>query len=90
VEPFADIQLDTHLTVVGSGHFFRVGEAQFGVRGLIAIESVGPYVPVQHMGPMLMIHTATSSPDLGSATTRTGPTSGCSTSCPARSSTTTP
>jgi redox-sensitive bicupin YhaK (pirin superfamily) len=65
VEPFADIQLDSDLTVVGSGHFFRVGEAQFGVRGLIAIESVGPYVPVQHMGPMLMIHDGYFQPGFG-------------------------
>jgi redox-sensitive bicupin YhaK (pirin superfamily) len=65
VEPFADIRLDTNLTVVGSGHFFRVGEAQFGVRGLIAIESVGPYVPVQHLGPMLMIHDGFFQPGFG-------------------------
>ena len=61
----ADIRLDTDLTVVGSGHFFRVGEAQFGVRGLIAIESVGPYVPVQHLGPMLMIHDGFFQPGFG-------------------------
>ena len=65
MEPFADIRLDTDLTVVGSGHFFRVGEAQFGVRGLIAIESVGPYVPVQHLGPMLMIHDGFFQPGFG-------------------------
>jgi redox-sensitive bicupin YhaK (pirin superfamily) len=65
MEPFADIQLDTDLTVVGSGHFFRVGEAQFGVRGLIAIESVGPYVSVQHLGPMLMIHDGFFQPGFG-------------------------
>jgi redox-sensitive bicupin YhaK (pirin superfamily) len=65
MEPFADIKLDTDLTVVGSGHFFRVGEAQFGVRGLIAIESVGPYVPVQHLGPMLMIHDGYFQPGFG-------------------------
>jgi redox-sensitive bicupin YhaK (pirin superfamily) len=65
MEPFADIQLDTDLTVVGSGHFFRVGEAQFGVRGLIAIESVGPYVAVQHLGPMLMIHDGFFQPGFG-------------------------
>jgi redox-sensitive bicupin YhaK (pirin superfamily) len=65
MEPFADIRLDTDLTVVGSGHFFRVGEAQFGVRGLIAIESVGPYVPVQHLGPMLMIHDGYFQPGFG-------------------------
>ena len=28
-------------------------EGQFGVRGLIAIESVGPYVSIQHLGPMI-------------------------------------
>jgi redox-sensitive bicupin YhaK (pirin superfamily) len=65
MEPFADIQLDTDLTVVGSGHFFRVGEAEFGVRGLIAIESVGPYVPVQHLGPFLMIHDGFFQPGFG-------------------------
>jgi redox-sensitive bicupin YhaK (pirin superfamily) len=65
VEPFADIQLDTDLTVVGSGHFHRVGEAEFGVRGLIAIESVGPYVPVQHLGPFLMIHDGYFQPGFG-------------------------
>jgi redox-sensitive bicupin YhaK (pirin superfamily) len=65
MEPFADIQLDTDLTVVGSGHFFRVGEAQFGVRGLVAIESVGPYVSVQHLGPMLMIHDGFFQPGFG-------------------------
>ncbi len=65
MEPFADIRLDTDLTVVGSGHFHRVGEAEFGVRGLIAIESVGPYVPVQHMGPMLMIHDGYFQPGFG-------------------------
>ena len=36
MDRFADIQLDSDLTVIGSGHFFRVGEEQFGVRGLIA------------------------------------------------------
>ena len=65
VEPFADIQLDTDLTVVGSGHFHRVGEAEFGVQGLIAIESVGPYVPVQHLGPFLMIHDGYFQPGFG-------------------------
>ncbi len=65
MEPFADIQLDTDLTVVGSGHFHRVGEAEFGVRGLIAIESVGPYVPVQHLGPFLMIHDGFFQPGFG-------------------------
>jgi redox-sensitive bicupin YhaK (pirin superfamily) len=65
MQAFSDIALDTDLTLIGSGHFFRVGEAQFGVRGLIAIESVGPWSSVQHMGPMLMIHDAFFEPGFG-------------------------
>ena len=65
MQAFSDIALDTDLTIIGSGHFFRVGEAQFGVRGLIAIESVGPWSSVQHLGPMLMIHDAFFEPGFG-------------------------
>lgn len=65
MQAYSDIALDTDLTLIGSGHFFRVGEAQFGVRGLIAIESVGPWSSVQHMGPMLMIHDAFFEPGFG-------------------------
>lgn len=65
MDPFADIQLDTDLTVIGSGHFFRVGEEQFGVRGLIAIESVGPYTSVQRMGPFIMVHDGFFQPGFG-------------------------
>jgi redox-sensitive bicupin YhaK (pirin superfamily) len=65
VQQFADIQLDTDLTVIGSGHFFRVGEEQFGVRGLIAIESVGPYTSVQRMGPFIMVHDGFFQPGFG-------------------------
>jgi redox-sensitive bicupin YhaK (pirin superfamily) len=65
VDAFADIQLDTDLTAIGSGHFFRVGEEQFGVRGLIAIESVGPYTSVQRLGPMIMVHDGFFQPGFG-------------------------
>ncbi|MGH2489824.1 MAG: pirin family protein [Candidatus Limnocylindria bacterium] len=65
MDQFADIQLDTDLTVIGSGHFFRVGEEQFGVPGLIAIESVGPYASVQRMGPFLMVHDGFFQPGFG-------------------------
>lgn len=65
MDAFADIQLDTDLTVIGSGHFFRVGEEQFGVRGLIAIESVGPYTSVQRLGPMVMVHDGFFQPGFG-------------------------
>ena len=65
MDAFADIQLDTDLTAIGSGHFFRVGEEQFGVRGLIAIESVGPYTSVQRLGPMIMVHDGFFQPGFG-------------------------
>ena len=65
MDPFADIQLDSDLTVIGSGHFFRVGEEQFGVRGLIAIESVGPYTSVQRVGPFIMVHDGFFQPGFG-------------------------
>jgi len=65
MDAFADIQLDTDLTVIGSGHFSRVGEEQFGVRGLIAIESVGPYTSVQRLGPMIMVHDGFFQPGFG-------------------------
>lgn len=61
----AALQRDTDLTVLTSRDFFRVGEAQFGVPGLIAIESVGPYVPVHRLGPMLMIHDGFFQPGFG-------------------------
>jgi redox-sensitive bicupin YhaK (pirin superfamily) len=53
------------LTVIGSDQFYRVGEADFGVPGLIAIESVGPYAAVKQVGPFVMIHDGFFDPGFG-------------------------
>jgi redox-sensitive bicupin YhaK (pirin superfamily) len=33
-----------------------LGEAQFGMPGLRAVESVGPFVPIQAVGPLITVH----------------------------------
>ena len=33
-----------------------LGESQFGMAGLTAVESVGPFVPVQASGPLITVH----------------------------------
>ena len=53
------------LTIIGSDQFYRVGEADFGVPGLIAIESVGPFAPTQQVGPFVMIHDGYFDPGFG-------------------------
>jgi redox-sensitive bicupin YhaK (pirin superfamily) len=53
------------LTIIGSDQFYRVGEADFGVPGLIAIESVGPFAPTQQVGPFVMIHDGFFDPGFG-------------------------
>jgi redox-sensitive bicupin YhaK (pirin superfamily) len=53
------------LTVIGSEQFYRVGEADFGVPGLIAIESVGPFAPTKQVGPFVMIHDGFFDPGFG-------------------------
>lgn len=35
---------------------YQVGEKEFGTDGLIAIESVGPFTSIQHVGPIITIH----------------------------------
>jgi redox-sensitive bicupin YhaK (pirin superfamily) len=53
------------LTIIGSDQFYRVGEADFGVPGLIAIESVGPFAPTRQIGPFVMIHDGFFDPGFG-------------------------
>jgi redox-sensitive bicupin YhaK (pirin superfamily) len=53
------------LTIIGSDKFYRVGEAEFGVPGLVAIESVGPFAPTQRIGPFVMIHDGFFEPGFG-------------------------
>lgn len=42
-----------------------LGQEQFGAPGLTAIESVGPFVSVRSLGPLLAIHDSTIDPGLG-------------------------
>jgi redox-sensitive bicupin YhaK (pirin superfamily) len=44
---------------------FVLGQEQFGAPGLAAIESIGPYVGVKALGPLLAIHDSTIDPGLG-------------------------
>lgn len=60
-----DIDLEQDPVVLPSTAFYRVGEQEFGVPGLIAIESVGPFVPVQSVGPFFMIHDSYWQPGFG-------------------------
>jgi redox-sensitive bicupin YhaK (pirin superfamily) len=61
----ATIDLEQDPVVLPSSAFYRVGENEFGVPGLIAIESVGPFVPVQSVGPFFMIHDSYWQPGFG-------------------------
>jgi redox-sensitive bicupin YhaK (pirin superfamily) len=53
------------LTVIGSDQFYRVGEAEFGMPGLIAIESAGPFVRTRQIGPFVTIHDSVFEPGFG-------------------------
>jgi redox-sensitive bicupin YhaK (pirin superfamily) len=59
------IDLEQDPVVIPSNVFYRVGENEFGVPGLIAIESVGPFVPVESIGPFFMIHDSYWQPGFG-------------------------
>ena len=61
----ATVDLEKDPVVLPSTAFYRVGENEFGVPGLIAIESVGPFVPVQSVGPFFMIHDSYWQPGFG-------------------------
>jgi redox-sensitive bicupin YhaK (pirin superfamily) len=61
----AAIDLEQDPVVIPSNAFYRVGENEFGVPGLIAIESVGPFVPVESVGPFFMIHDSYWQPGFG-------------------------
>ena len=44
------------IQVIGADHFHRLGPEDFGMPGLIAVESVGPYVELMQLGPFITIH----------------------------------
>ncbi|MDQ2940558.1 MAG: pirin family protein [Chloroflexota bacterium] len=53
------------LQVIGSDQFYELGEAEFGMPGLSAIESAGPFAPVKQIGPFVTIHDSTFEPGFG-------------------------
>lgn len=53
------------LQVLPATGFHRLTEAEFGMPGLVAIESVGPFVQLARVGPFLTIHDSFLAPGLG-------------------------
>lgn len=51
--------------VIGSDSFYRLTEQEFGMPGLIAVESVGPFVALAKLGPFITIHDSFMAPGLG-------------------------
>ena len=53
------------LHVIGAESFYRLTEQEFGMPGLVAIESVGPFVALARLGPFITIHDSFLAPGLG-------------------------
>jgi redox-sensitive bicupin YhaK (pirin superfamily) len=58
-------QVRGSLQVLPARGFHRLTEAEFGMPGLIAIESVGPFVQLASVGPFITIHDSFLEPGLG-------------------------
>jgi redox-sensitive bicupin YhaK (pirin superfamily) len=58
-------RLERTLEVIPATSFYRLTEAEFGMPGLVAIESVGPFVDVARVGPFITIHDSFLDPGLG-------------------------
>ncbi len=56
---------ETGVHVIGADSFYRLTEQEFGMPGLIAIESVGPFVALAKLGPFITIHDSLMEPGLG-------------------------
>ncbi|MFN2484651.1 MAG: pirin family protein [Candidatus Limnocylindria bacterium] len=53
------------LDVLRADDFYRLTEREFGMPGLVAIESVGPFVALAKLGPFITIHDSFMEPGLG-------------------------
>jgi redox-sensitive bicupin YhaK (pirin superfamily) len=51
--------------VLGPEDHFVVGESQFGMPGLTAVEAVGPFVAIKASGPMITVHDSVIEAGLG-------------------------
>lgn len=59
------LRTDDGLVVLSEEDFATLGERDFGTPGLLARESIGPFVEVQASGPLIMVHDAHVEPHLG-------------------------
>jgi len=55
----------TEMLLLTSDDYVVLGEADFGAPGLTATEIIGPFVPLQACGPLIMVHDALVEPQLG-------------------------
>jgi redox-sensitive bicupin YhaK (pirin superfamily) len=53
------------LQILSATSFHRLTQAEFGMPGLVAIESVGPFVELARVGPFITIHDSFLAPGLG-------------------------
>lgn len=58
-------QRDTEPIVLTERHIRVLGEHDFGVKGLIAHEWVGPFVALRAIGPLIMVHDGIFDPHMG-------------------------
>jgi redox-sensitive bicupin YhaK (pirin superfamily) len=58
-------QLQGDFAIIPATSFHRLTEREFGQPGLIAIESVGPFVELMSLGPFITIHDSFLEPGLG-------------------------
>jgi redox-sensitive bicupin YhaK (pirin superfamily) len=49
-------QVNGHVVLERDADYFLIGQEQFGVPGLVAYEVIGPFVKVQALGPLIMVH----------------------------------
>ena len=64
-QPTLADELDGTLHVVPATRFHRLTELEFGMPGLVAVESVGPFVQLAKVGPFITIHDSFLAPGLG-------------------------
>ena len=63
--PESMLRTDDGLVVLSDQDYATLGERDFGTPGLLARESIGPFVEVQASGPLIMVHDAHVEPHLG-------------------------
>jgi len=60
-----DTSQPTEMVLLSADDYVVLGESDFGAPGLTATEIIGPFVPLQASGPLIMVHDAFVEPRLG-------------------------